>query len=59
MKKVDNNEIKQTTDWTYFLREMAKIEYVIKVALETLIASETKLQKYRKKSSEVESNWKL
>ena len=50
MKKVDNNEIKQHTDWTIFLREIAKIEYVIKVSLEILIASETKLQKYRKKT---------
>jgi hypothetical protein len=31
---------------------MAKVEYVIKVALEMLIASETKLQKYRKKVAE-------
>ena len=51
MKRVSSKEINKSSDWTYFLREMAKVEYVSKVAIEMLIISEGKLHKYKIKTA--------
>ncbi len=51
MKKISTKEINKSSDWTFFLREMAKLVYVSKVALEMLILSEGKLHKYKIKTA--------